>query len=80
MGMGRGSGRLEDQPHSPPPAPRPIAAGFEGRGFLTLASSRYRTVQPSCSRRALWMAVAATAASAVATAIWFRPRTTSPAA
>lgn len=36
------------------------------------------TVQPSASRRALWMAVAA--ASAVATAIWFRPRTTLPAA
>ncbi|ELR03998.1 hypothetical protein GMDG_08971, partial [Pseudogymnoascus destructans 20631-21] len=39
-----------------------------------------RMVQPSASRRALWMAVAATAASAEATAIWFNPRTTSPAA
>ena len=38
------------------------------------------TVQPSASRSALWIAVAAMAASAPATAIWFRPLTTSPAA
>jgi len=50
------------------------------QGLSTLPLRRQSTVQPSASRRALWMAVAATAASAVATAIWFNPLTTSPTA
>ena len=80
MGLGVSAQRLAAQPV---PGPDPQTATDRGcvgplTGFRALPPQPI--VQPSASRRALWMAVAATAASAPATAIWFSPRTTSPAA
>ena len=86
MGLGRCAQGLAGQSH---PGPHPSPAADGGRGpdpkvvLLRQGSGpgrSQRTVQPSASRRALWIAVAAMAASAPATAIWFSPRTTSPAA
>lgn len=80
MGLGQCAQRLAAQPHA---RPHPQAAA-DPRGPEPLirlhGADGQAIVQPSASRRALWMAVAAIAASAPATAIWLSPRTTSPAA
>ena len=65
---------IPDDPRTSRPGPEGASCS-RGRADCVQA-----TVQPSASRSALWIAVAATAASAPATAIWFSPRTTSPAA
>ena len=76
------SGRAQSRiPSGPRPAgPTARTGGSLLLSRLRVASACQAAVHPSASRSALWIAVAAIAASAPATAIWFRPRTTSPAA